>query len=420
MQDTVSRSSGNVSWSDDRQRLAVQWTGNFRLSQDETDIEWVENGATVTISDGKDVVNRVELRGTANGITRRYWRGGASRDYEPEGRQVLAAAIDKLIRHSGLFAKERVAKYLKSGGPDAVLAQIDRLADSSYVRRVYYSELLRQATPTDALLTRVLQRVPNELTSDYDKSTLLTLAAGQPAITDTHRATIARAATTIGSDYEQRRALTAVLNTKPLSSALASAVLEATASIDSNYDRSTVLVTVIEHGGLTSATAPVFMEQVRTMSSSYDQRRVLVAMTAQDMMQNTVRLEALRAARAMTSAHDLSTTLIGLIERGGLTDATAQDFFESAGHISSAHELSRVLRKVLDQPSITERLMEGVLRTAPKVTSSHERANVLVDAAARGPLAPAARQLYVAASQGLGRNDEDRVLAALVRGEARR
>ena len=58
-----------------------------------------------------------------------------------------------------------------------MLAEIDRLADSSYVRRVYYSELLKQAPPSDALLGRVLQRVPNEIKSDYDKSTLLTLAA---------------------------------------------------------------------------------------------------------------------------------------------------------------------------------------------------------------------------------------------------
>ena len=92
-----------------------------------------------------------------------------------------------------MFAKERVARFLKSGGPDAVLAEIDRLDDSSYVRRVYYTELLKQAPPTDALLGRVLQRVPNELTSDYDKSTLLTLAAQQPAMNDTHRVAIARA-----------------------------------------------------------------------------------------------------------------------------------------------------------------------------------------------------------------------------------
>ena len=44
-----------------------------------------------------------------------------------------------------MFAKERVARFLKQGGPDAVLAQIDRLDDSSYVRRVYYTELLKQA-----------------------------------------------------------------------------------------------------------------------------------------------------------------------------------------------------------------------------------------------------------------------------------
>ncbi len=166
-----------MTWSNNGEKFSVKWTGAFRLSDDEKGIDWVEEGATVTVTDGMILTSRVELRGKGGSVERNYWRNGTRRDYEPEGRLFLAAAIDKLIRHSGAFAKERVARFLKRGGPDAVLDEIDRLADSSYVRRVYYSELLKQAPPTDALLGRVLQRVPNELKSDYDKSTLLTLAA---------------------------------------------------------------------------------------------------------------------------------------------------------------------------------------------------------------------------------------------------
>jgi hypothetical protein len=84
-----------------------------------------------------------------------------------------------MIRTSGAFARDRVARILQRGGPDAVLAEVSRL-ESSYVRRVYYSELLRQAPTTDALLTEVLQRVPSDLKSDYEKATLLTQAAKLP------------------------------------------------------------------------------------------------------------------------------------------------------------------------------------------------------------------------------------------------
>jgi hypothetical protein len=408
-----------MTWSNDGEKFSVKWTGAFRLSDDEKNIDWVEDGATVTVTDGYVLTSRVEVRGRNGSVERQYWRNGMRRDYEPEGRLFLAAAIDKLVRHSGAFARERVARFLKSGGPDAVLAEIDRLSDSSYVRRVYYTELLKQAAPSDALLGRVLQRVPNELKSDYDKATLLTQASQVGALNDTHRVAIARAVQSISSDYDQRRTLTAILNTRPLAPAVAAAVLEATASIGSNYDRSQVLVEVAEKGGLTATTAPAFMQQVRSMTSSYDQRRVLTAVSANSSLADIVGVEAVRTVGAMTSSHDQATTLISLVERGGLTDTSAQAFFESAARISSSHDLSRVLRKVIAQPSLSERIIAGVLRVAPKVSSSHDRANVLIDAATRGGLSGEARQLFIAASKGLGTHDENRALAALVRAEGR-
>ncbi len=412
--------SGNMTWSNNGEKFSMKWNGTFRLSDDERDIEGIEVGESLTITDGGISTDRVEIRGTRTGVERNYWHNGSRRDYEPEGRKFLAAALDRMIRNSGAFARERVARRLTRGGPDAVLAMIDDLSDSSYVRRVYYSELFKQSPPSDAILARVLQRIPNEIKSDYDKSTLLTLAAQQPSMNDAHRVSIARAVKTISSDYDQRRALTAILKTRPLSAALAAAVLDATASINSNYDRSQMLVLVVENGGLTSSTSAAFMAQVRSMSSSYDQRRVLTAVSTHATLADGVGVAAVQAAGSMTSAHELSMTLVGLIERGGLTDASAPAFFESAARISSAHELSRVLRKALEHGASNDRILEGVLRLAPKVSSGHERANVLIDAAGRARITAEARELYIAASKGLGSHDENRALAALVRGEARR
>lgn len=410
-----------MTWSNDGERFSLKWTGAFRVSDDEKGIDWVEEGATVTITDGVIQTSRIELRGTGGGVERQYFRNGMRRDYEPEGRLFLAAAIDKLIRHSGAFAKERVARFLKRGGPDAVLAAIDQLSDSSYVRRVYYTELLKQAPPSEGLLGQVLQRVPNELKSDYDKATLLTQAAQLSSMNDMHRVAIARAVKTISSDYDQRRTLTAILTTRPLAPPVAAAVLDSTASIGSNYDRAQVLVTVAENGGLTAATAPAFMALVRTMSSSYDQRRVFAAVSAQSSLGDAVGIEAIRAVGVISSPYDRSTALIEIIERGGLTDASAQAFFESASGIGSSYELSRVLRKAIAHPSSpSDRIVESVLRMAPKIGGSHDRATVLIAAATRGRLSAEGRQLYVAASNGLGNHDENRALAALVRAEGRR
>jgi hypothetical protein len=411
-------SNGNLSWSDGTERLSIRWDGAFRLSDDEKDIAWIEDGGYLTISNGLIFKDRVELKGVNGRVERSFSKNGVNKEWEPEGRQFLAAALDKMIRSSGAFAKERVARFLKQGGPDAVLAEISKLSDSSYVHRVYYTELIKQAELSESLLSKILQRVPAEMRSDYDKATLFTQILKQPAVTDAHRAQIAKAAKTIGSDYDQRRTLTAVMDVRPLPASVASAVLDASESIGSNYDRSLVLREIAQRGGLTSATSPVFMSQVRSMGSSYEQRRVLSAVTSQGALPPGVAVDALTSAAAISGSHDQAETLIKLIDSGGLTDGSAEAFFKAASHISGSYDLQRVLRKTVS-PGMSTRVVELVLATAPRVSSSYERANLLQAVAATGKVTGAARDSYVAATRGMGQHDENRALAALVRAESR-
>ena len=411
----ASRGSGNISWSNNGDKFSLKWTGEFRLTDDEKDVSWIEEGARVTISEGHLFTNTVTLTSNGGRIERAYTKSGFRRDYEPEGRLLVAATLDKLIRTSGAFARDRVARFLQRGGTDAVLAEINRL-ESGYVRRVYYGELLRQAPMTEALLSRVLERAAVDIKSDYEKATLLTQAARLPAATNAHRATIAHAARTINSDYEQRRTLSAVV-TNPMAPEVAAAVIEASGSIGSSHDRSTLLIEVAANGGLTEATSAAFMAQVRTLSSSHDQRRVLTALPGPAAATEAVAVESLRAAREISSSHDQSQTLLSLVDRGGLTEASAAAFFDAAARISSSYDLSRVLRSVIAETPLGERVLEGVLRTTPKVTSSYDRANVLIALSEKTRLAGANRQMYIAATNGMGTHDENRALAALVRGE---
>ena len=416
-QEIGTRGSGNMSWSDGNERISIRWNGAFRLSDDEKDIAWMEDGATLTLADGVIFKSQVELRGVNGRIERTFTKNGTRRDYEPEGRAFLAAALDRMIKQSAAFAKERVAKFLKRGGPDAVLAEIDKLGTSSYTHRIYYTELARQADLSESLLTRILQRVPAEMSSDYDKATLFTAILTQSKIDDTHRAQIARAVGRIGSDYDQRRTLTAVMNVHPLSSSVAGAILEATGSINSDHDRAEVLLDLIEHNGVTSKNSNTFAGLVQSMSSSYDKRRVFTAFANQVNADRAVLSDMIKSAGSMTSSHDLSETLIAMIDKGGLTDASADAFFQSASEISSSYDLSRVLTKVVTRPGISERVLDGVLRSAQKVSSSHERANLLEAIAANGRLQGTARQLYIDATKGMSSLDGNRALAALVRAE---
>lgn len=337
------RNTGNMVWSNNGDSVALKWTGAFRLNDEETDIEWIENGATVTVGDGGLFATRVELRGTANGIERRFSRNGRQREFEPEGRDFLKAAIDRLIRSSGAFAKERVGRFLQRGGPEAVLAEIDRLDDSSYVRRVYYSELLTQAAPmTESLLDRVIQRAAAQINSDHEKSTLFIVAASLPALNDRHRIAIARSAGSIGSDHEQRRTLTAIMNVPSLPPAVSTAIVEATASIASDHECAETLIGVIDRGGLADAATSAFFDSVSRIESAHELGRVLRRALAHAGRSERVLDGVLRTAPKVSSSHERANVLIDAASYAAITGDLRQRYVAATTGLGK-HDETRAL-----------------------------------------------------------------------------
>ena len=88
------------------------------------------------MSDGSRVFSTgVEVKGLADGkVERSYYRNGFTRTYEPEGREFLATMLQKVVRVSGFAADSRVERFLKQGGVNAVIAEIE-LFQGDYARR---------------------------------------------------------------------------------------------------------------------------------------------------------------------------------------------------------------------------------------------------------------------------------------------
>jgi len=451
----TTRGEGNFSWSNNGDHLTVKWTGPFRLSDDERDIAWIEEGARVTISSGWVFTDRVELRGLTDGkVERTFYRNGFRQDADSEARLFLANALARMIR-SGMFASDRVARILKQGGPDAVLAEIDRLqTDSNYVKRVYYTALLKQAELTSEQLSRVVQRAADGITSDYDKATLLVEILRARAVTDEQRASIARATRHIDSDYEQRRVLSAVLGATPLSAVVASAVIDATESIGSAYDRGLVLGGLAAKGAVTPETSARFMASVGAMRSPYEQRRVLAAVASGAPLAEPVAIDSVKAAGTIASAYDKrqalsayvaqgaaspkvamatiasaatiktaydkAELLIAIVDRGGFTDETASSFFAAATTIGSSYDLARVLRTAAGRPRLADASLMLLIRAAGSVSSAYDRAAVLLEILKQQSLSSPAREVFLDVAQAItSQHEQNRVLAELVRSERR-
>jgi beta-lactamase regulating signal transducer with metallopeptidase domain len=416
-----SQSSGNFVWSNDNERLTVKWTGEFRLSDDEQDIAWVEDGATLTIADGWVFTDRVEFRGLAGGkVERRYYRSGFQREIDAEGRAFVSGVIQRMIR-GGLFASERVARILKQGGPDAVLAEVDRLkTTSSHVKRVYYSALLKQADLTTPQLVRLLDRVTTTINSDHEKRLVLTQILNEPGVTDEHRALAARAAARMSSDHEQRLVLTAALATDAPSAAVIDAVLDGLEGVSSNHERSLVLIDVARKGGVNERTSARFMDRVTAMSSGYEQRKVLSALALNPKLAAAVARDSLEAVAVIASSHDKAEILLQVVAKAGVADDSAPTFFTTVDGLNSSHEQSRVLNALLARGRMSDSVLTAFLRTTTGISSSYERSRVLLGLLKVQPLTGNHRTLFLEAAETIpSKHEQDQVLAALVRAERR-
>ena len=451
-QSSTTQGSGNFVWNNNDDRVAIKWTGAFRISDDDKDIVWVEAGKMVQVSNGAKVFSTgVEVKGLADGkVERIYYRNGFSRPYEPEGREFLATMLQKVVRVSGFGAEDRVARFLKQGGVNAVLAEID-LMQGDHARRVYYRELLKQAKVTPPELSKMMARASETIQSDHELASLVASAAAQAQGSEAALVAVVDATKTIGSDYEMRRALTAAM-TDPLQAKVASSVLTAAGTIGSDYERATLLIELAKKGGLTSATKGPYFELVKTIRSSHDQGRVLRSVAALPNMPEDVIAESVKASQAMSgdyerrqfltqsiarqpvtsksagdviqaasgikSDNEQATLLVDLARRGGVTDETAASFFPIVSAMTSPYEQRRVLMAVLAGPQLSEGVMTGLLKSAASINSAFERAEVLVTVVRKQTLSPAARSLYLTAADGIrSEHEQTRVFAELVRSE---
>lgn len=448
------KGSGNFVWNSDGDKLAIKWTGGFRISNDDKDIEWVESGKTVEVTDGGWVLTTgVVLRGLPDGtIERSYRRNGFAQPYEPAGRAYLADALIRVIRHTGFGAESRVARFLKQGGVDAVFAEIAQL-ESDYVRRIYYTELFKQAKLTPAQVTKVAEQASTTIKSDYELGTLLKVAGKQTNGDDGALIALIDATKTIDSDYEQRQALASLLPQRP-SVKVASAVLTAASGVGSDYERATLLIEFVHRGGLSSTTKPAFFDLVTRMSSSYEQGRVLQTVTAAsdmpadvvgDARKSSLKMgsdydrkqvllssmagqtvtpkdaaEVIDAASTIRSDNERANVLIELARKGGVTAESAAGYFAVVSRISSSYEQRRTIDPVLASPKLDDAILTPLLKATATIKSDNDRAETLIAVARRQSISAAVRPLYVAAAEGIRSDyDQTRALAELVRAEKR-
>jgi beta-lactamase regulating signal transducer with metallopeptidase domain len=411
------RRRGNWAWSNDGLRLEASYDGDVEFTDDDSDVKSLSPGGYLKLNDGGWFGGRgVEFRADPTGkVTRRYRVGIVEKPYEPEGRAWLAQYLPHFIRQSGIGAPARVARILKTGGPQGVFAEITRI-EGSYGKRIYFTELFRTAQLDAATTRAAFAQASREMTSDYELASML-IASQQLVADDATRKAYFEAASKIRSDYELRRVLSAGLKSGPVTPDVLTGILTSATSIESDYELASLLVQIARLQAIDSANRRPFFTALESVSSAYERGRVLNTLSERSDLSPELVTAMLQSGARLNSDYERAQFLLRIAKARPI-DATLRDpFFAAVAEMQSGYEIGRVLQTVAKRPDTPADTIVSVLKAAGRMTGHYERAQVLLAVAGAHSLSGPARDAYITAADGLGDYEQGRVLTALVRNE---
>jgi hypothetical protein len=413
--------SGNYVWSNNGQKLEVNYRGEIEFSDDDTDVRTLTPGGWLRIKDGKrfGTTNSIEFKADGAGnITRRFWKAGTETPYEPEGRKWAAEMLPRFIRQSGIGARARVARIYQSKGATGVLNEV-ALIEGSWAKRVYLSELLKQSSISSGDVQTALAMAGREIESDFELASLL-ISADHLLNDDATRKAYFDAARTIDSDFEMRRVFSSALKRGVVAPALLANMLDASVAIDSDFEEASLLVQVAQSQPLDATTRAPFFRALDSVSSAFERSRVLKVVLKRRDLSTEVLAGALESAAQVSSDFERASVLLEFASAHPIEGAVRPVFFRAVDSIDSAFERGRVLQAIARRPDVSSETILGVIRAAAPMTSSHEKAQVLLTVASSHELSREGRDAYIDASSNLGDFEQGRVLSALVKNERRK
>ena len=411
-------SSGNWIWSNNGEKLQVNYSGTFEFTDDDADIRVLSAGGYLKISDGAWFGRHsVEIRERGGQLDRRYYVNGSERPYEPDGRAWLNQNLPKFVRSTGIGAPTRVARFLKSGGVSAVMGEISRI-DSTYVKGIYFKELFNQATLTPDQYRQAMAQASREMKSDYELASMLIAIANRLPNDEISRDAYFLAASGISSDYELRRVYSTMLKRGPVSPQTLAGILTHSTTIESDYELSELLRQIMAQQVLDDGNRAAFFRTVSTLNSDYERHRVLKGVI--DRSPDAATIEAaLAQAAGMSSDYETGTFLHEVLKQGGVEGVVRAPFFRVVSRMSSGYEKGRVLQAVVRKPDVSDDTLREVLRSS-RGMSGYELSQLLIAVAGARTLTGDLRTVYLDATDHLSGYEQSQVLAALVRSERRR
>ncbi|HKU75792.1 MAG TPA: hypothetical protein VJR02_17920 [Pyrinomonadaceae bacterium] len=300
---------------DDGEKRRLEIRGKAEFNDDYTDIISVSEGGWVIVEEvHSGQSRRYEVRRDGAGqVTRAFYLNGTAHPLDADSKTWLAKFVLNAVRQGGFDAEKRVRTILAQRGVAGVLTEIN-LISSSYAKRIYFDQLIKQGNLDAAALRDVLRQAAREISSDYEQAQLLIAVA--PVLTgkDVALQPFFDAVATIKSDYEHSRVLKKLLKQETSSSAVLVLVASSTKSISSDYERRGVLSALAKTKIQSEEVLRLLLEAATEMSSDYEKATLLVEIS--NVYTGDARLKSafLKAVETIKSDYERGRVLSTLLK----------------------------------------------------------------------------------------------------------
>jgi hypothetical protein len=329
-------------WSEDGHRIKIRTEGKVELTEDWTGIAHLSRGAEMRLEeeDGR-VERRLDVEPGGDGRPVYTWKvDGKERAFDAEGQKWLRSMLLQFVRGTGYDAERRVAWFLKTQGPNGLLAEVSQIP-GDYVKGIYLKKLFAQRGLGAGVVERALQQAGREIGSDYELAQALIAAAGSQALNEPAARAYAEAARSIDSDYEQRRALSELTAKGPLTPGILAAVLQTARGIDSDYELASLLTGVPASALGDAATRSAYLQAAETIGSDYEHHRALSAAVASGKLSGDSLLGVLRSAQGIQSDYERASLLVEIAGKYSLSGPARDAYTQAASSIRSKYERGR-------------------------------------------------------------------------------
>ncbi len=347
---------------DDRDVKSLSPHGHFRMEEG----RWLSSHAYDVKAD------------SAGNLTKTYYIGESAKPLDDEGRAWLQRLMPQLIRDSGVGVVQRVARFLRQGGPNAVEAEIG-LIHSDGSKRNYVEQLFTQATLDTAQL-KDAARLIRSISSDGDKAQVLT-AVDEKYFSKEMRPYLFEAAAGISSDGDKRRVLTDIVKKDGGNSETLVSTAKVARHISSDGDKAEVLVETAKAAHTDDVFDLEYFEAVKSISSDGDHARVLSAVLAAHGGDPMVLAQVLRSAGKISSDGDKARVLKEAVPRYSDDETLRKAFLDSANSIASDGDHQQVLVALAARQGMSAPTLGGIAKSAQRISSDGDKARVLVELA---------------------------------------